>query len=477
MKRQIFCFLTTALISASCQLGPAYQTPEAPIPETWKAAVAEVPETDSKEPCQLKYWWEVFDDDALNQLEIEALNNNRDLYIAIERVIEARALAGVQRADLFPQVNLNPSYTESEMLIKFFLPPGFPETLAPNGIAPFRVHQYQYVLPLNFSYEIDLWGKLKGKYNSAVFSAEAQAEALCSTLLSVTTDIASNYFLMRSYDEQIILQQQLVEELQKAHRIATARYEKGIANTFEVMQSSIQLLGIESTLLDNLRLRRLQENRIAVLLGLPPSEFTLPSNPLSGEPPTIPAGLPASILTQRPDIREAERQNASEHALIGVAYASYLPSLQLTATVGFLSPDYKDFLKWISRLWILGANANQTIFDGGRNDENVDVSWSRFRQATNRYQQTVLTALREVEDALTNLELQAQQDKILSLQFQAAKSSANLSQSRYKSGLVNYIEVATALQSYIDTEINYVSLKTARFLSTVQLIKALGGSW
>lgn len=486
MKRLLLYFLSFAFIAGSCQLGPEYQSPEAPIPDSWKASsldFAEAPlsaendDANSLAPCELKYWWEVFDDPMLNDLEIEALNNNRDVFIAVERVIEARALAGIQRADLFPQVTLNPSYTDSGMLFKLYLPPGTPTTLFPNGIAPYRIHQYQYTLPINLSYEIDLWGKLKGQFKSAVLNAEAQAEALCAMLLSVTTDIANSYFLMRSYDEQIILQQELVGELQKAHTIAVSRYEKGIANSFEYMQSSIQLLEAESQLLENVRQRRLQENRIAVLLGTPPSDFTLPSNPLAGPPPAIPAGLPSSILTQRPDIREAERQNASEHALIGVAYAAYLPSLTLTATLGFLSPDYKDFLKWISRLWILGANVNQTIFDGGRIEENVDATWSRFRQATNNYQQTVLTALKDVEDALNNLELQAQQEKILSLQFKTAKASADFSQNRYKNGLVNYIEVTTALQSYIDTEINYVTLKGARYLSTVQLIKALGGSW
>lgn len=476
-----FRSLLLAFFCAGCQLGPPYKIPEAAIPENWKAETANI-ETDSndtevEETCLMNYWWDVFRDDQLSQLEMQALNFNRDLFQAVERVVEARALAGVQLADLYPQINLNPSYSDSGMLFQFFLPPGLATTVAPNGITPFRVHQYQFVLPLNLSYELDLWGKLKGQYRSAFYNAEAKAEGLCAALLSVTTDLANSYFLLRSYDEQISLQQDLLQELKSANQIANSRYEKGIANKLEVSQSSIQLLGVESQLLNSIRLRRLEENRIAILLGSPPSDFSIESQLLRNDPPQIPAGLPASIITQRPDIREAERIVASEQALIGVAYASYLPSLELTGTIGFLSPDFKQFLRWISRLWIMGVNINQTVFDGGRNDENVALSWSRFRQSSYAYQQKILVAFREVEDALVNLDLQEQQQKMIALQYQTAKEAAMLSKNRYGQGLVNYLEVTIAMQSYIDAELNYASIKGARYLSTIQLIKALGGAW
>lgn len=473
MTSRTACCLTILLaLSSSCHVGPKYQPPCPETPIEWKAPHKN-PEVI---PC-VDYWWEVFEDDLLDQLEREAICNNPNLYISLQRVLEARALAHIRKADLYPQLTLNPSYLDTGMLFKLFTPPGV--QLGPgisNGLV-FRVHQFNYVLPLNMSYELDLWGKIKGQYASALMNAQAQQEAYNTTLLGLTTDLASSYFLTRSLDAQINFYQESLKELGESYRIAKSRFDGGLGNYLDVATASLQFTNAEADLFDLVRQRALQEDKIAVLLGRPPAQFCLSSNPLKSPPPEIPAGIPATVLLQRPDIAQAERILASQQALIGVAYASILPSINLTGTLGFSSPTLKDFLHWISRLWAIGVNMSQPVYDGGRIDANIDLAWSQFREAGGAYQQQVLTAFQEVEDALNNLDLQEKQAESLSQSSMWAKKAAMLSLNRYKKGLTNYLEVTVNQKAYLDTERNFINLEGVRYLSTIQLIKAIGGTW
>lgn len=473
-KTWAVCCLTlvTALLGSCCNVGPNYYPPCPETPSQWKAS--------QKDPVGVHcvdYWWEVFDDELLDQLEKEAICNNSSLYIALQRVLEARALANVRKADLYPQIALQPSYLDSGSLFELFIPPALGPLVPPGGGSVFRVHQFDYVLPLNMSYELDLWGKIRGQYASAVMSAQAQQEAYITTLLGLTTDLAGSYFLTRSLDAQIDFYRGTIEEFRKAYDLAKSRFDKGIATYLDVTTASLQLTNTEANLFDLLRQRAIQEDKMAVLLGRPPAQFCFPSHPLKTPPPEIPAGIPATVLRQRPDIAQAERTLAAQHRLIGVAYASILPSIQLTATLGFSSPTLKDFLHWISRLWAIGANMDQSVYDGGRIDANIDLAWSRFRQAGGAYQQQVLTAFQEVEDALNNLDLQAKQAESLAESSAAARTSVTLSLNRYKSGLTSYLQVVDNQRSHLDAERSYISLQGVRYLSTIQLIKAIGGTW
>lgn len=230
-------------------------------------------------------------------------------------------------------------------------------------------------------------------------------------------------------------------------------------------------------LIDAERQRTLLENMLATLIGMPASQFCIVNNPLLQIPPQIPAGVPTDILLRRPDLAKAERAAASEHALIGAAYASFFPSLSLSGTLGFLSPDLKNFMKWRSRFWQMAANSNETVFDGGKNCGNLEAAWARFKQASADYQQQVLTAFQEVEDALNNLEFQAKQYNNLQTAVNAARTTSRLSHQRYKQGLINYLEVVDSDRSQLDAELNLLNILGLRYNSTVQLIKALGGSW
>jgi multidrug efflux system outer membrane protein len=250
-----------------------------------------------------------------------------------------------------------------------------------------------------------------------------------------------------------------------------------LVDNLAVSQAEVDLANAESAYHNTIRLRELAENQIAVLVGAIPSEFALPHSPLENPPPSIPAGIPSTVMLQRPDIAEAERTMASEHALIGVAYASFFPSITLTGALGFLSPDTSHFLKWISRYWAIGANASQMVFDGGRDCAEVNLAWARFHEASADYQQKVLIAFQEVENALNNIQQQGKQSQALLQAAQAAKKAFQTSMNRYIKGATFYLEVIESERAELQAEINWQDVLGKQYVSTIQLIKALGGSW
>lgn len=468
-----FCIFVLFLATLSgCRLGPRYNPPLPEAPAEWKAAHADpdpIPEV-----CN---WWEVFEDPILCYLEEQAVSNNPNLYVALQRVEEARAQAGVSKADLYPQFNLNPNATNTVTLFKIYGLQDFPFLSTTKIPSVIRVHEAQYNFPFNLNYEVDLWGKIRGQYESAYFNAEAEAWGYYSSLLSLTSDLANSYFLMRSLDAQIDLLEQNVKDRQTNLALTQSRYSKGLSPLIDVTEAELALTNTESTYLDTVRQRNLQENIIATLIGVPASDFTLEHNPLTDLPPEIPPGVPSTILLKRPDIAQAERHMESEHVLIGSAYASLLPSLSLTASYGYSSPDLKEFLTTKSRYWSYGENIMQTLFDGFRKLENINIAKTRYREALGSYFQTVLTAFQEVEDSLNNLEYQARQIETLQKSVEAAKKTVELSNRRYKQGLINYFEVVTNQRTELETEQTYISLIGLQYQSTVQLIKAIGGEW
>lgn len=316
------------LFIGGCTLGPRYKLPETPVPGEWKSTP-----TVGEETSEFEFWWEVFEDETLCELEEMVIDHNPDLYVALERVVEARAVAGVSKADLYPELSLNPSYDNIGELIELF---GLPTGIIP-GLNPIvRVHETYYELPLTMNYEIDLWGKFRGQYKSASFEADSLAEAFRGTLLTLTSDLASNSFNMRIIDTQMELMKEILELRGESLELSRARFEAGLVDYREVMDSEQDLANSEAEMEDLKRQRTLFENAIAVLIGLPASNFCSQANPLQQDPPQIPAGVPASILIQRPDVAQTERKMASLHAMIGVAYSSFFTALKLTQSYQIL---------------------------------------------------------------------------------------------------------------------------------------------
>lgn len=468
-KTSLISLFLLPLLVCGCHVGPRYSSPITEVPVEWKGFSPNEEDT----PC-VAFWWEVFDDEVLNELEERAVLNNNNVYVALERVIEARAMAGVSRSELYPHLNLAPSYENSGALFKLFVPPGTPETAAQDV---FRIHQFQYAIPLNMTYQIDLWGKLCDQYTSAFRTAQAQEEALRTALLTVTTDLAASYYRFRSLDTQVRLLEETVVSYREWLKVTQSRFDQGLVNYLDVSNAALLLANVEADYFDVVRQQSLEENSIAILIGEIPSNFHLARAPLETPPPSVPAGLPSEVLLQRPDIAQAEREMASEHALVSAAYASFYPSLELTGTLGFSSPTLKDFLTWQSRLWDIGADAFWNVFDAGRRQSDLQAAWARFSQAKGTYQQTVLTAFGEVENALSNLEMQAKQYQSLEVSLLAAAKTTQISKERYLRGLSNYLDVINSFNNELVAQRNISTLIGARYLSTIQLIKAIGGSW
>lgn len=479
MSKYTISTLAALLAMTACQVGPKYYPPAPQVPLEWKNETSEQP---SEPVPKFGYWWEIFQDCELNELELLAIEHNPNLFVALARIEEAWAMAGVNKADFFPQFNLNPSYLNTGQLFKIFLP----GDLAKNPIfstfdtalgQPFRIHQFFYTFPVNMSYEIDLWGKYRSQYESAVYNAQAQIEDYHTILLSLTTDVANSYFQLRTLDTLIEILQQTIEVRRKGLELAQNRYSKGLINYSDVASASLEVSNTEAELDDTIRQRGLQENVLAVLIGGYASDFKFPESPLVVEPPMLPAGIPSTILQRRPDIAEAERLMAAQNAKVKAAYANMFPSLELTGTLGFSSPDFKQFFKWISRLWAIGANSAETVFDGGRKDSYLEIELARFAQASGSYQQQVLLAFREVEDALNNLEYQKKQSDSLQRAVADATKLTGISMTRYKQGVANYTTVVVNERSELDAKRGYTSVLGLRYQSTIQLIKALGGGW
>lgn len=471
LARYAFC---SFFILTSCHLGPPYVIPATAKPQEWKA-----PHNDIVEDLPaVENWWEIFNDCTLNELERQAVHNNPNLYAVFQRITQAYATANVDKAALFPQITVNPAYQDQGTLLQNFFTqfvvPGSPFSDVP---AFFRFHQYQLTLPFNASYEVDLWGKLRGRYESDLLSMEARNQAFHTTMLTLTTDLASAYFQLRAWDATIALYESTMKNRQGAVDLARSRYEKGLVAVLDLTDAEVQLTNVQADYDHAVRERTIQENFIAALIGIPASEFTLEPNPLKEEPPLIPAGVPTDILKKRPDIAEAERNMAAQHAMIGVAYASYFPSVDLTAAIGWLSPTIKYFLRPKGYYWMLGADVGQTLFDGGRISANVDLAYARFNETTGNYQEIVLRAFREVEDSLNSLEWEKKQFDHLYLSTQSATKSYDLSQLRYLKGLTNYIDVVEREQTQLIAQRSYINVLGNRYQSTIQLIKALGGSW
>jgi outer membrane protein, multidrug efflux system len=469
-----------AFILSCCSVGPRYVPPPTEIPSNWKnfnsERCQELEVDDEGGLCYLDYWWEVFDDAKLNELEALAIQNNRDLFVAFERVQEAVAQRGIAASSFYPQVTLNPLYTNTGELIKNYtqISPTLTNLIGPKV---FRVHELLYFLPANLSYEVDLWGKIQDQYDNANYSLLAQQKDYESVMLSLTSNLAIAYYQLRGNDAQIDLLAQILKTRQKAYEINKDRFEAQITFYADVTLAAEEVESAKIQYEEALRARTIFEDQIAVLLGVPASEFYMEHSPLQTLPPCIPDNIPSEVLVRRPDVAEAEFLAQAQHALVKEAYSLFFPSLTLTASGGFESPVFKDFLKWISRYWMDGVQINQLIFDGFKTPYNLDLQIARFREASGEYQQQILIAFQEVEDALNNVDSYAKQYNAAAAASQWSQKTNQLYSDRYKLGVIYYIDVANTERDSLNFQANVISLQASRFVATIQLIKALGGGW
>lgn len=473
-----FYYFISCLLLVGCSPISPYKQPTVYAPQEWKKETNPEIEKD-RDTAFLNDWWAVFEDVTLNELECIAVQNNQSLKAAMQNYMQAKAESMIARAPLFPSVYFAPVFYKSEGLLNFASSPSGNiqqqnTPSLPSVEIPRRVIA-DYTVPFNFNYQVDLWSQIRNGYIAALLTEEAALEGFNALLLTITADVANHYFILRSLDSEreVLLESQILRK--NAVEINQARYDAGLVNYTDVSRAITEFANVNADFEDMLRQRDIEENVIAMLCGLCAPEFSLAFSPLHEEPPLIPAGIPASVIVQRPDIRQKERLLASSWSNIAVQYANYLPSLNLAGSIGYSTPFWSTLLDWKSRFWSYTVSIMQMVFDGGLVAGEVGVAKAEYLENLANYQENVLVAFQEVEDALAGIKYRESQSHYLKQSFDAAQDTLNLSQERYDRGLVTYLDVVDAERSFLDSQRAYVRAFGSRYTSTVDLIRALGG--
>jgi NodT family efflux transporter outer membrane factor (OMF) lipoprotein len=464
VKTRALAFIALVTVTA-CAPGPKYVRPETPAPPAFKESAGWQPARPQDEVLRGK-WWELFQDPALNALEERVTVSNQTLRAAQAQFAEARAALRFARASQMPEVSAGASVTNYNQ--------SYNQPLW-NDTSP--THYNDYLLHLDAAYEIDVWGRLRAGVAARLATAQASAADVETVSLSLHAELASDYLALRALDADREILDSSVEAYQKALELTRNRYKGGVASAVDVAQAETQLETTRAQAVD-IRARRAQvEHGIAVLVGEPASSVTLPSAPLAGETPVIPAGLPSDLLERRPDIAAAERRVAAANAQIGVAAAAFFPALTLTGSTGFESVALVDLLRSLSGFWLAGPAVAVTLFDGGRRRSVSDQAKAEYEHAVALYQETALTAFRDVEDALVALRVLADEAAVQQAALAASERSLALSFNRYKGGVATYLEVVTAQNAVLASRRAVLDVLTRRLTATVFLVKALGGGW
>ncbi len=465
--------LMIGLTSATANLltvGPDYKAPTNSIPANYKAAeYGNWKEGRPLDNVPKGNWWTIFGDTNLNSLETSALQANQQLKAAVARVDQARDTARVARSELLPELDLDPSFIR--------------QRYSPNEVPSFgNVTANAISTPLDLSYEVDLWGRVRRSFESAHADAQASLAEFYNVLLTLQSDVAQNYFALRSLDAEIATVAGTVDLRNEQVKLTQTRYDGGIGSELEVAQAQTELATTEAELATLQEQRDELENAIAILAGQNPADFKLVALEKADtiwhpQPPEIPAGLPSDLLERRPDVAEAERQLASANAKIGVAKAAFFPVVTLTGSGGYLSGDISTLFNWESRTWSFGPGISLPIFAGGRNRANYHRSQAVYAEAVATYRQQVLVAFGDVENSLSDIRHLADQASAQERAVKNAQRAADLALDRYRSGIVSYIEVVDANRDTLSAESADAQLRGQRLIASVQLIKALGGGW
>lgn len=455
-----------ALALSGCAVGPKYQRPAVAPPPAYKGAG----DWKAAEPSEAKLggnWWEIFQDPQLNALEQQIDVSNQNLKAAEAQFRQARAALRYSRADYFPTVTAGLSATRTHVS----------QNRPPRSSVFNGVTYSDFVLPVDLSYQADVWGRVRRNVESYREEAQASAADLATVNLSMHADLALYYFQARSLDAQEELLKSTASQYEQALALTVSRFKGGIASEVEVQQARTQLESTNALAVDVGVLRSQFEHAIATLIGQSASTYTLPPLALKTPPPVIPVGLPSELLERRPDIAASERRVAAANARIGVAKAAYYPVLNLGAAGGFESNAITTLFSGPSVLWSAGPSAVMTIFDVGRRRAASDQAIAAHDQEVATYRQTVLTAFQQVEDNLAAVNILEEEAKVQDQAVIAAQRSLDLSVTRYKGGVTSYLEVITAQSAALTDEVTAVNILGRRMAATVQLVQALGGGW
>ncbi|HMB96016.1 MAG TPA: efflux transporter outer membrane subunit [Tepidisphaeraceae bacterium] len=465
MIRRIILGLS-CLSLASCEVGPNYKRPDQEMPTTYKSATTQ----ESPRPQLSRQWWRLFGDESLDSLEQSALAYNTDIRAAMARVTEARAAAQITGSDLFPTVTLDPSIQRSRA------PSNFNNGTNASGGAGGRTNTIIHV-PFDLTYEIDIWGRIRRSVEAANATAHASEDDYQLVMQTVEADVAEDYFTIRSLIAQEKILERNVQSFRTQLELTQKQLRAGLLGPTDEYQADAQLEATISQEVETRRQRVDLEHALAILLGRAPSEFDLITTSLDLTPPTIPAGLPADLLRRRPDVAEAEQNLVAANAQIGEAQALFFPTINLSGSAGFESIDVTHSLDWENRIWSIGANAAQPIFEGGRLTAGLNQVKARYEELNATYRGSVLGAIRDVEDSLTDLHLRADEAVAQGKAVHSSREYVRLSDLQYRQGLVSYLQVIDAERTLLQNELTAAQILNERMTSTVLLMKALGGGW
>jgi len=462
---------------AGCRVGPEYVRPSTPLAPEFKETlpqnfdpgkgwkVAQPSDTQLKGD-----WWTIFGDQQLNDLETQIEPANQTLKQAEANIRAARANVKFYRANMAPTIGVSPS---AGAVRESYNQPYVNKSGVNQG-------EGDFILPIDLNYEIDLWGRIRRTITQAREQAQAAAADLETARLSLHAELAVDYFDLRSADAQRKLLDDTVSAFQDALKLTEDRYNGGASPLSDVTQARTQLQTalVQATDVD---IQRAQfEHAIAVLIGKPPSEFSVPRSPVTVTPPAIPSipgALPSELLERRPDIAGDERRMAAANEQIGIAKAAFYPTVTIPTTAGLLGTSMVNWFTWPSRFFAVGATVSQTLFDHGRRQATSEIALAQYDATVASYRQTTLTAFQQVEDSLSTLhglEIQADQQRAATA---SAQQSLDLFNIRYEGGVDTYLQVITWQTALLQNERNDIDLTRRRLESSVLLIKALGGGW
>jgi NodT family efflux transporter outer membrane factor (OMF) lipoprotein len=459
--------LLIALIHLTgCAVGPKYHTPTVQTPAAYK----EVGDWKPAQPNDQNLggaWWTIFQDPQLDALEVQVNVSNQNLKAAEAQYRQARAVLRYYRADYYPTATVGLSATRTR--VSAHRPP-------PSSVFD-GITYSDFALPVDFSYQADVWGRVRRNVESYREQAQASAADLAAVNLSIHADLAIDYFLARSLDAEERLLNSTVTQYEQALELIETRFAGGIASDVEVQQARTQLETTRAQAIDVGVARAQYEHAVAILIGKPPADFALPPLPLTSPPPDIPVSVPSELLERRPDIAAAERRVASANAQIGVAKSAYYPLINLAASGGFESSSITTLLNGPSGFWALGISAVTTVFDAGRRRAASDQAIAAYDQTVANYRETVLTGFQQVEDNVAALRILDHEAQVQQKAVNAAQKYLELAITRYKGGVTSYLEVTTAQSAALSDEVTAVNILGRRMVSAVGLIQALGGGW
>ena len=470
------CLLLAALclVLTSCKIGPNYKRPPAPVPNAYKelpvqgsAQASEWAQAQPNDAIARGKWWEIYSDPELNALEEQVSISNQNIKQAEAQYREAKLNVRIARSYLYPTIATSPSIINSRSSVT-----------GTAGLQNFKpASRTTYDLPVDVSYEADIWGSVRRQYQAIIEAAQVSDAQLEGARLSYQAELAQDYFELRGTDGQKQLLDVTVKSYQEYLSLTQARFNSGVASGADVAQAQTQLNTARAQMID-LDVDRAQfEHAIAVLAGKAPAELSISAGPIKIQPPAVPVALPSQLLERRPDIAAAERQMAAANEQIGVAKAAYYPTISISATGGVESTAFLKWISWPSRFWSVGPQLAETLFDAGRRRATVDQTIAAYDATVANYRQTVLGGFQQVEDNLAALRVLENEAQAQSEAVAAARNSLDIVTYQYKAGTVNYLSVITQQAILLQDQVQALNILTRRVSASVQLVKALGGGW